>query len=162
MTDLPIRKSPRAKFHDYSGGDYFVTICTHGKKPYFGYISDNMMHLSSLGQYVRDELENVQSHFPYAEIPLFIVMPNHLHAIVCIDSDCNSEDETKRKRSLLSVVIGGLKQAVTRFAKNNGMEFRWQNRFHDHIIRNGDDARNICRYIESNVDRWMYDCYFYR
>ena len=160
MSELPKRKSPRASFHDYSGGNYFVTICTHDKKPYFGYISDNMMHLSTLGKYVRTEMEMVTSHFPYAEIPIYIVMPNHLHAIVCIDNG-NPEETTDRKRPLLSVVIGGIKQAVTRFAKNNRIDFRWQNRFHDHIIRNSDDARNICRYIESNVDRWMYDCYFY-
>lgn len=30
------RKSPRAAFHDYNNGDYFVTICTKGHKHYFG------------------------------------------------------------------------------------------------------------------------------
>ena len=28
---FPSRKSPRADFHDYSGGDYFITICTKNK-----------------------------------------------------------------------------------------------------------------------------------
>lgn len=28
---LPEHKNIRAVFHDYSGGDYFVTICTYGK-----------------------------------------------------------------------------------------------------------------------------------
>lgn len=36
--DCPVRKNIRAEFHDYSGGDYFITICTRDKKHYFGEI----------------------------------------------------------------------------------------------------------------------------
>lgn len=37
---FPSRKSPRADFHDYSGGDYFITICTKNKSHYFGEITN--------------------------------------------------------------------------------------------------------------------------
>lgn len=30
----PERKSPLAPFHNYSGGEYFITICTSNKKHY--------------------------------------------------------------------------------------------------------------------------------
>ena len=30
-TATPCRKYPRADFHDYNGGVYFVTVCTHDK-----------------------------------------------------------------------------------------------------------------------------------
>ena len=36
----PCRKYPRADFHDYNGGMYFVTVCTHDKCHYFGKIDD--------------------------------------------------------------------------------------------------------------------------
>lgn len=47
------RKSPRANFHDYSGGDYFVTICTRDKEHYFGQIvpADVGTHGSCVQEY---------------------------------------------------------------------------------------------------------------
>ena len=45
------------------------------------------MHLSAIGEYVDEQIRNVSAHYPYAEIPLWVVMPNHVHAIVVIDGD---------------------------------------------------------------------------
>lgn len=40
---LPQRKNIRAEFHDYSGGEYFITICTKNKAHYFGKIKNGQM-----------------------------------------------------------------------------------------------------------------------
>ena len=53
----PKRKSPRANFHNYSGGCYFVTICTQDKRHYFGKIIEGEMHLSKIGEYCKSEIE---------------------------------------------------------------------------------------------------------
>ena len=79
--------SARAPWHDYSGGKYFVTICTKKMEHYFGKIVDGKMYLSALGKYADEQLRDVSSHYPYAEIPLWVVMPNHIHAVVIIDGD---------------------------------------------------------------------------
>lgn len=34
------RKSPRATWHKYNGGEYFITICTKNRIHYFGEIVD--------------------------------------------------------------------------------------------------------------------------
>ena len=77
--------SARASWHAYDGGAYFVTICTSHREHYFGEIADGEMHLSEIGHFVAGNLQNVTAHYQYVEIPLFVVMPNHLHAIVLID-----------------------------------------------------------------------------
>ena len=77
--------SARAAWHDYNGGIYFVTICTAGREHYFGEITDGEMHLSAIGEYTRQCIENITQHNPYANVPLFVIMPNHLHLIVVID-----------------------------------------------------------------------------
>ena len=77
--------SARAAWHDYNGGMYFVTICTGRREHYFGEIKNDEMHLTEIGKYTDEQLRNVQTHYPYAEIPLWVVMPNHIHAIVVID-----------------------------------------------------------------------------
>jgi REP element-mobilizing transposase RayT len=77
--------SARATWHDYNGGIYFVTICTKNHIHYFGEIKNNTMHLNEIGKCASENLQNINAHYPYAEIPLFVVMPNHIHAIVFID-----------------------------------------------------------------------------
>jgi REP element-mobilizing transposase RayT len=149
------RKSPRAKFHDYSGGDYFVTICTADKQHYFGHINSGEMHFSKIGLCAQEALAAIPSHYNYVEVPLFVVMPNHIHAIIAISESLS----IPKQREALGVVIGGFKQAVTRFARRNNLEFDWQKRYHDHIIRNINDGNNIAKYIEDNVAKWDSDCF---
>ena len=86
--------SPRAIWHDYNGGIYFVTICTKGRVHYFGEIShgdsnvaEPIVNLTIIGQYTNIQFSNVTSHYPYAKIPLWVVMPNHIHAVVIIEGN---------------------------------------------------------------------------
>ena len=76
----------RAAWHDYKGGSYFVTICTKEREPYFGHIVDGEMKYTDLGLSANDCLQAIPSHFPDAEIPEWIVMPNHIHAIIIINA----------------------------------------------------------------------------
>ena len=75
--------SARAWWHDYNGGAYFITVRTKNGIHYFGKIDE----LSLIGQYLYKTIQEVSKHHTYAEIPLFVVMPNHWHAIVLIDGD---------------------------------------------------------------------------
>ncbi len=179
--------SARAQWHDYNGGTYFVTICTKNREHYFGEINtEPQMQLSPIGQYAYEQFMNVKTHYPYAEIPLFVVMPDHIHAIVMIDGENDTiNDDTDGGRDgvhtvstenrwksdvvddqmqtiakckgLLSVVVGGLKRAITKFANQNNIPFAWQTRFHDRIVRNQDEFDRISDYIEKNVVNWQND-----
>ena len=55
-----------------------------------------MMRMSEIGKYAEEQFQNVTSYYPYAEIPLFIVMPNHIHAIVVIDNRTPRRDAIHR------------------------------------------------------------------
>lgn len=163
------RKNIRAEFHNYSGGDYFITICTRDKSHYFGKIRNNEMIFSEIGRHAFQALATLHTHYSYVEVPLFVVMPNHVHAIISIHEPTNSNiDKTQQEyapgciptiRAALGVVVGGYKQSVTRFARRNDIEFGWQNRFHDHIIRGANDGNRIADYILNNVARWGNDCF---
>jgi len=176
----PTRKYPRASFHDYNCGSYFVTVCTRGKIHYLGEISDSVMVLSELGLELQRSLLGIAEHYPDVEIPLFTIMPNHFHAIISIrDNDdngsynCGRLNKTARiavatggdpttathHNCRLGVVVGGIKASVTRYARRRGMAFAWQARYHDHIVRNAGDGNLISDYIRDNVARWAMDCY---
>ena len=181
-----IRKSPRAGFHDYNGGVYFVTVCTKNKCHYFGEIRDNKMLLSSIGMELNSQLMNISRHYKDVDIPLHVVMPNHFHAIVTVVgsplvvTDENDSHNMGRLNQLarltvatsgdtaltshhscrLGNIVSAIKAGVTRFARRNNMEFGWQSRYHDHIIRGRYDGNRIAEYIENNVARWANDCYY--
>lgn len=87
-----------------------------------------------------------------------------------------SDDQTRRALSLqvtyskqrfqnqgknsVSSIIGSYKSAVTKHANRLGLEFGWQTRFHDHIIRNDDEFVRISNYIENNVQNWKDDKFY--
>lgn len=63
------------------------------------------------------------------------------------------------RRTLLSIVIGGIKAIVTRYANKHGISFAWQTGFHDRIIRNQRELDLISEYIYNNPTRWENDCF---
>ena len=169
-TDHPDRKSPRAQWHDYNCGLYFVTFCTKNREHYFGTVANGKMQLTEIGQYADLQLQNVTTHYPYAKIPVWVVMPNHIHAIVGIHvcRDAARHVPTKGKRDTkmqiiavhqgwLSVCMGGIKSASTRYANENNIPFAWQLRFYDHIIRNEHELECINQYIRCNPANWKTD-----
>ena len=168
----PNRQTVRAKWHDYNGGEYFITICTKDREHFFGTITNGETHLSEIGSFVKTQIENVQSHYPYADIPLYVIMPNHLHLIIRIDNtktnasrnanigkDTNMQN-VSNQQGWLSVCIGGIKSSVTKFSNEQKIHFGWQPRFHDHIIRNQDEMNRIAEYIENNPVIWETDCFY--
>ena len=191
MADLYKNKyripTARATWHDYKGGSYFVTICTKNREFFFGDINNGEMNYSSLGQSAIDCLQQIPTHFPHVEIPIFVVMPNHIHAIVIINAlapsvetqnlasqnhtinpletqDFASLQQAKQKfgpqSKNLASVVRGFKIGVTKFANENDLSFAWQPRFHDHIIRNHHEMSLIADYIQNNVIRWKDDCFY--
>ena len=84
--NLPQRKSPRAKWHDYNGAKYFVTFCTKNREFYFGNVVDGQMELSEIGEWAHQCIEKIETINNNVFIPKYVVMPNHIHMIVIMDN----------------------------------------------------------------------------
>ena len=163
----------RAFWHDYEGGMYFVTICTAGRAHFFGEIENAKMVLSEIGKVAHESFSQVSANYPYVQIPMFVIMPNHVHAIVCLNVDeCekdtgrspvsfSSSGVTRSKNPMLSQSLGGIirgiKARISRSARQMNVPFGWQSRFYDHIIRSRESLNNIAQYIENNVAQWDFD-----
>lgn len=124
----------RAQWHTYDAGVYFVTICTHNHVHVFGHIEDNIMYYSEMGDYAVRQIEMITSHYPYAEVPLYVVMPNHIHLLISIDSQripfekrrVETPDtlyppmkQVSRQTGWLSVVVRGLKWRLPNMPETN-------------------------------------------
>jgi o-succinylbenzoate---CoA ligase len=64
------------------------------------------------------------------------------------------------QRKNLASIIRGFKSAVTTYARKHKILFDWQTRFHDHIIRSGDEYVRISKYIAENPIKWEQDKFF--
>lgn len=195
---LPQRKSPRAKWHDYAGAEYFITICTKNRKLLFGEIKNGAIQLTEIGECLKRQIEiTEQLRKGDVLIPLYCIMPNHVHLIVILQSTrrdasnasaqntSNASDNQNefsnadvqgeinyadaRGASLqmfgpqsynLGAVVRGIKSSVTKYANENGIDFAWQSRYYDHIVRNQHDMNRIAEYIENNPAKWELDCFY--
>ena len=181
--DIHHRRSIRLKDYDYSqSGAYFVTICTKDKECYFGEIADGAIELSQAGKIANDCFLNVPKHNDNAETDTFIVMPNHIHAIIIMMNNCRGvacnalleNAETKRgviynaptnnyyskitpHKYSLSIVIRSYKSAVTRLCGQQNIPFQWQRNYYERIIRNESELSKIREYIISNPLNWEQD-----
>ncbi|MCA0456404.1 MAG: transposase [Chloroflexi bacterium] len=158
----PQRKSPRLKGHDYTtDGSYFVTICTANRDYLFGDVVEGQMVLSASGHIAAACWLAIPQHYSQVEIDLYVVMPNHVHGMVVLHQD----HLPKEKRHHLGRVIGTYKAAATREVNRmtNGLTGNlWQERFHDHIIRNEADLTRIRDYIVNNPALWEQDTFYHK
>lgn len=60
----------------------------------------------------------------------------------------------------VSSICRGYKSAVTTHARKKNLEFDWQPRFHDHIIRSAKEYNFISNYIINNVEKWRDDKFY--
>lgn len=142
------RKNPRLKRYDYTTPNYyFITICTWEKRCIFW----NRGKLNQYGEIAKQGLEEITQHFPYVVVDKFVVMPNHVHAILILQAD----------KTNISTVVGQYKSIVSKRIHEFDADCKvWQTSFHDHVIRNQKDYERIWLYIEANPARWEDDCFF--
>ncbi len=153
------RKPNRLKYFDYSqAGWYFVTICTKDHKHFFGNIFKEKIVLNEIGKIANECWEEIPKHFPNVELEEFVVMPNHIHGIIIINSvgDANFASPTDRTKMGLCKLIQQFKRAVSiqLTHKLNIYDFKWQRSFYDRIIRNETELYNIRKYIQQNPLKW--------
>ncbi len=122
----------------------------------------------------------IQNHAQPIEYGEFVVMPNHIHGILILNTNhhgdgafcdrdvtCNVPTMTppesvnkneemsaiSPKPNSVSTIIRSYKLAVTKYCNRMQIDFGWQPRFYDHIIRD----QRISYYIKTNPIHWTED-----
>ena len=171
--DHPRRRSIRLAGFDYTRNhSYFITVCAANQRCLFGRVVNGRLRPSLLGSVLAQEWERTASLRPYVESQVFVVMPNHFHALFTLMRDGMFRDDAGRRarRSGLEALLGperqsagaivrAFKSAVTRRAR---MELGqqgpvWQRNYYEHIIRNDREFLRARSYILRNPERWEED-----
>ena len=156
--ELPKRKPIRLPDYDYSSpGSYFVTICTKDRRCILSDISVGAdalggpnLQLTDTGKAVEQYILSTD-HIPGFRVNKYVVMPNHIHMILRIDSG-----PPRASAPTVSGAVGALKRLVNRRLGHD----IWQRSFHEHVIRNENDYREIWEYIDANPAKWAEDRYY--
>ena len=101
--DYPKRKHVRLKNYDYSrNGIYFVTICTQNRRCILSQIvlprvvgaemigrglAPAAPRLTVCGRLVEEELTALMVRYPSVWIEKYVIMPNHIHALIYLQED---------------------------------------------------------------------------
>lgn len=167
--ELTTRKPNRLKEFDYSSnGAYFVTICTQDRLHLLGRIvgagsSRPNLHpnlqISQEGKIVEQYLLRLPEKYPMIRIDKYTIMPNHIHMILVLSGENGREDPAPTNPTI-SQIIGWFKYQTTKNINKNDIIKIWQRSFHDHIIRNEQEYREIWDYIDQNPLKWDEDCYY--
>ena len=117
----------------------------------------------------------IPAHFKHVLLDAFIVMPNHVHALIRIEPQAGVEalhatplelhrparmSEISPLAGAVPTIVRSYKSAVTRLARRQGIwgsEPLWQPRYHDRIVRNEKEYALIYDYIMDNPNTWKLD-----
>ena len=156
---LPQRKHPRLDHYDYSTpGAYFVTICTQNRRCLLSHIVGHMtaptevVH-TAYGKIAIEQLFLLEKRFPNLRIDRYVIMPNHIHAILLLE-----DVEEDRPRPAVTDIICAYKSLTTRACKKaHPIEKLFQTSFYEHVIRTQEDYDEIAEYIANNPKQWELD-----
>ena len=153
MPLLPQRKSQRLHGYDYTTSNkYFITSNVKGFIKSLGHVSNGEMQLNIYGWIVEEQIKWLEKQYPYVSIHSYIVMPDHFHLIIEIDSLKNINGQ---KIKSISELIGALKSTSSKKIRGGGYSgFQWHRSFHDRIIRDNFEFMRIQDYISKNPARW--------
>jgi REP element-mobilizing transposase RayT len=154
-------ESTRLPARDYSRpGFYYVTTCVYKKKCIFGEVVNGTMYLNPYGDIAEKLWVEQPKHYANLVLDEFVIMPNHMHAILqLVDAPTPVSDEMPRRFSV-SNIMNGYKsfsaKKINVLADCAGMPV-WQSRFHDRVIRNETELNRIRQYIRNNPRQWEMD-----
>jgi len=122
------------------------------------------MRLTPIGRAAEQCLLDIPEHCAKMSVPVYVIMPNHVHAVICItDPDFKIfqpvHDTFKRVRTdSISTAVRAYKAAVTGWCRKNGYtDNPWQRNFYERIVRSEPEYRRIEQYILSNPANWELD-----
>ncbi len=159
------RKRTRLEGFDYSTDNLcFITACVQDRICCLGDINNGSMILNKYGEIAHNQFIWLQKQYEYVHVHEFVVMPDHVHAVIEINWNliCNgvgigrdlSLQEPLKIKSL-SELVGAYKTTVSKQIHLVGLDrFSWQKSFHDRIIRNEIEYGRIVKYISENPMNW--------
>ena len=154
-----LKKSRRAKFHDYSDiGYYHITasvIDNHVPLSSMPEVDANRLksgemivpNHSELGDLIRNEIRSIPKYHPKLTINRFVIMPDHIHFVVHV-----KEKLTKKLGNELNGFFGACSRHYSKIMGLDHIETLFHT-YHDNILFDKVQLAKAVRYVEDNPRR---------
>ncbi len=152
MSHRPYRRTIRLQDFTYRGATYFVTITAFMQRCIFA--APRKLSFTAVGRVVEEEWLRTPVVRCGVALDDFVIMPNHMHALVYIPED---RTLSTRIQKSLATLVAGFKAAVTSRAHSE-LQFHgrvWQRNYYEHVIRSTSELERARRYIKENPQRWI-------
>ena len=112
------------------------------------------MRLKPAGKVAVEQLFALEQRFINVEINEYVIMPDHIHAIVVL----RKNDEGEKISNTLFDIVRVYKSLTSRICKQKfGIEKLFQRSYIEHVIRDKEDYDTKRKYIYENPIRWCCD-----
>ncbi len=140
------RRTLRLPKHDYTWtGAYYITIHAAQFEPFFD--------IPELRIILEESWHALPERFPGVTLDEFIIMPDHVHFILCLDG-------TKEHAPTLGQVVGTYKSITTvtwlNYIKAHNMSWPghvWQRNYYERVLRDKPEVVQKRQYIRDNPKR---------
>ena len=118
------------------------------------------MYLNAYGTAIRDIWNELPDHFPNVHHDTYIIMPDHVHAIIRIGERGGEErrsGETPPLRTTLGQVVAYWKYQSTKLInilRGTPGVCVWQRNFYESILRKQEYVNVVREYIKNNPENW--------
>ncbi len=143
---------------------HFITILTGKRVKYFGEIVNQEMKHSSIGLIAKDLWETINFNRHDLEKDVFVIMPDHIHAVVWLKFDASDKDEHPQKMfkgeqfklNRLDVIVKSYKAAVTKLVNLSGESMKWHRGYYHRVITSWMEYENTKKYISNNPKNYKH------
>ncbi|MHB1296800.1 MAG: REP-associated tyrosine transposase [Anaerolineae bacterium] len=150
------RHSIRIQGYDYArAGVYYVTLVTEGRIALFGEVVEGAFQGNEAAGALRETLEQLPRHYPHVAVEAYVIMPNHLHALLVL-----RPDDAAGARHGLQEVVRALKSFSARrinALRDAAGSTVWQRNYWERVIRDERELQRAWEYIERNPSQWQND-----
>jgi len=142
---------------NYLKGWFFVTFQVARNKSVFGVISDKKLIHNVLGEMVLENLLKLGAVFPELYIDTAMVMPNHIHVVLKIDSHDPKKDLTYFIGRFKSFTTNQYYKLLKADAYVDIGRRLWADNFYDNLVSEYQELQNVRNYTLKNPERWEGD-----
>ena len=159
--EMPQRKHPRLKDYDYSlPGYYYVTIHTEKDAPVLSRVeltaasAGIAVRLTRIGKVAYQQLYALQQRYGCVKIDKFVIMPNHIHAIICLTEEAAGAAVSPTLMEVVCAYKSLTTRICNRLSRTPGRKL-FQTSFYDTVLRNEKAYQECWRYIDENPAKWL-------
>ncbi len=147
----------KANWNYTEKASYHVTIVVKNRFQAFGLVTDEGVQLNALGKIAEKQWVSLLHSFNHIELGEYIIMPDHLHAILHIGGERASTKTASFKTGpipgSLSHVVRVFKGYACKEIRTSCPQFEWQRGFYDQLIKNQKALSALEQYIRENPEK---------